>query len=81
MCRVPNVYPGVPDVENSVRSHGMEFVLLFHNHELTPHEGSSGFAELMQQIDSALVRLEVDIYWIVQAGLDPTSFLREHKTA
>jgi sugar phosphate isomerase/epimerase len=64
---------------SSVRSHGMEFVLLFHNHELKPQEGSSGFAELMKHTDSALVRLEVDIYWIVQAGLDPAAFLVEHK--
>jgi sugar phosphate isomerase/epimerase len=66
-------------VGSSVRSHGMEFVLLFHNHELMPQEGSSGFAELMKHTDPMLVRLEVDIYWIVQAGLDPAAFLREHK--
>jgi sugar phosphate isomerase/epimerase len=64
---------------NSVRSHDMEFVLLFHNRELMPQDGSSGFAELMKHTDPALVRLEVDIYWIVQAGLDPAAFLREHK--
>jgi sugar phosphate isomerase/epimerase len=63
----------------SIRSQGMEFVFLFHNHELMPQEDSSGFAELMKHTDPALVRLEVDLYWIVQAGLDPAAFLREHK--
>ena len=63
----------------SVRSRGMEFALLFHNHELMPQQGSSGFAELMKHTDAALVHLEVDLYWIVQAGLDPASFLERYK--
>jgi sugar phosphate isomerase/epimerase len=40
----------------SVRGHGMEFALLFHNHELMPQQGSSGFAELMEHTDAALDR-------------------------
>jgi sugar phosphate isomerase/epimerase len=63
----------------SVRSGGMEFALLFHNHELTPQHGSSGFAELMEHTDPALVHVEVDVYWIAQAGLDPGSFLAKYK--
>jgi sugar phosphate isomerase/epimerase len=67
------------EVAGRVRRHGMTFALLFHNRELMPQEKSSGFAELMKHTDPTLVRLEVDIYWIVQAGLDPEAFLREHK--
>jgi sugar phosphate isomerase/epimerase len=63
----------------SIRNHGMQFALLFHNHELMPQDGSSGFNELMEHTDPALVHLEVDIYWIAQAGLDPAAFLRKHK--
>ena len=63
----------------SVRSHGMEFALLFHNHELMPQQGSSGFAELMEHTEASLVHLEVDVYWIAQAGLDPASFLERYK--
>jgi len=59
--------------------HGMTFALLFHNHELLPQDGSSGFAELMKHTDPALVSLEVDVYWITQAGLDPAAFLRQHR--
>lgn len=62
-----------------VRSHGMEFALLFHNVELVPQDDSSGFNELLKHTDPALVHLEVDVYWISQAGLDPATFLREHK--
>ena len=60
-------------------SYGMAFALLFHNHELLPQGGSSGFAELMSHTDPALVSLEVDAYWIVQAGVDPADFLRRHQ--
>jgi sugar phosphate isomerase/epimerase len=63
----------------SVRGHGMKFALLFHNHELKPQQGSSGFEELMKHTDPALVHLEVDIYWIAQAGLDPATFLQSYK--
>jgi len=67
------------DAGRKAGSHGMTFALLFHNHDLLPQQGSSGFAELMKHTDPALVALEVDIYWIVQAGLDPAAFLRQHK--
>ena len=62
-----------------VHSNGMTFALLFHNHELMPQDGSSGFAELMKHTDPALVSLEVDVYWIAQAGMDPVAFIREHQ--
>lgn len=64
---------------HTTASYGMTFALLFHNHELLPQDGSSGFAELMEHTDPALVSLEVDAYWIVQAGVDPADFLRRHQ--
>jgi sugar phosphate isomerase/epimerase len=67
------------EVGANVRNRGMQFALLFHNHELMPQQGSSGFAELMEHTDAALVHLEVDVYWIAQAGLDPASFLERYK--
>jgi sugar phosphate isomerase/epimerase len=59
--------------------YGMTFALLFHNHELLPQDGSSGFAELMQHTDPALVSLEVDAYWIAQAGVDPADFIGRYQ--
>ena len=59
--------------------YGMTFALLFHNHELLPQDGSSGFAELMEHTDPALVSLEVDAYWIAQAGVDPADFIGRHQ--
>jgi len=57
---------------------GMQF--LFHNHdyEFQPLEGSTGFQELMVHTDPALVKLEMDIYWAVQAGQDPFVFMKTY---
>jgi sugar phosphate isomerase/epimerase len=63
----------------SVRDQGMEYVFLSHGHEFLPQEGSTGFDELMKNTDPALVKLEVDIYWLVQAGIDPAAFLSRYR--
>lgn len=63
----------------SVRDQGMQFAFLSHGHEFLPQEGSTGFEQLMQNTDPTLVKLEVDIYWLVQAGVDPADFLRRYR--
>jgi sugar phosphate isomerase/epimerase len=63
----------------SVRDQGMEYVFLSHGHEFLPQEGSTGFDELMKNTDPTLVKLEVDIYWLVQAGVDPAAFLHQYR--
>lgn len=63
----------------SVRDQGMQYVFLSHGHEFLPQEGSTGFDELMKNTDPALVKLEADIYWLVQAGVDPAAFLNQYR--
>jgi sugar phosphate isomerase/epimerase len=65
-------------VGKHAQSSGMEMV--FHNHcyEFRPMEGSNGFAYLMQHTDPALVKLELDIYWLMQGGQDPMAVLKRH---
>lgn len=60
------------------QSQGMEFV--FHNHcyEFRPIDGTTGFAHLMQHTDPALVKLEFDIYWLIQGGQDPMAMLKKY---
>jgi sugar phosphate isomerase/epimerase len=57
---------------------GMQFA--FHNHcyEFAPMGGTTGFATLMQHTKPELVKLEVDCYWLTQAGQDPITFLKAH---
>jgi sugar phosphate isomerase/epimerase len=63
----------------TVRDQGMELAYLCHSHEFLPQNGSSGFDELMRNTDPALVKLEIDIYWLVQAGINPSELLRKYR--
>jgi sugar phosphate isomerase/epimerase len=63
----------------AVRDQGMEFAHYFHGHVFLPQQDSTGFHELIRNTDPNLVKLEVDIYWLVQAGQDPAAFLRTHR--
>jgi sugar phosphate isomerase/epimerase len=64
-------------VGDGAKKRGMQFV--FHNHcyEFQPMEGSTGFQTLMEHTDKSLVKLELDMYWLTQAGQDPAKVLRE----
>jgi sugar phosphate isomerase/epimerase len=61
-----------------VHDAGMEFVLHNLNYEFKPQGGSTGWEVLMQHTDPALVKLELDIYWLVQGGQDPYAMLTNH---
>jgi sugar phosphate isomerase/epimerase len=65
-------------VGKGARERGMQFA--FHNHcyEFKPLEGSSGFAALIEHSDPALVKLELDCYWLTQGGQDPLTMLKKH---
>ena len=63
----------------AVRDAGMEF--LFHNHcyEFKPQEGGvTGWETLMKNTDPKLVKMEFDMYWLTQAGQDPSAMLRKY---
>jgi sugar phosphate isomerase/epimerase len=64
-------------VGEGAKQRGLQFV--FHNHcyEFKPMEGSTGFAELLKHTDPQLVKLELDMYWLTQAGQDPAKVLHE----
>ncbi len=62
-----------------LRNHGVQLAYLCHSHEFLPQDGSSGFEQIVRNTDPALVKLEIDLYWIVQAGVDPAAFLREYR--
>lgn len=59
-----------------LRAHDME--LLYHNHdfEFTRFtEGGCGFDVLLNETDPALVRFEVDTYWVERGGLNSRDFI------
>lgn len=61
-----------------VRSRG--FVLAYHNHdfEFVPFaDHSTPFHLLMAETDPLNVKLELDVYWVAKAGLDPVQQLKD----
>jgi sugar phosphate isomerase/epimerase len=65
-------------VGRGAHERGMQFVFHNHDYEFKPIENSNGFMVLMERTDPALVKLELDCYWLTQAGQDPLEFLRRH---
>ncbi len=70
------------DVFNAVgkgaKDRGMEFVFHNHDYEFKPVEGTTGWAVLMKRTNPALVKLELDCYWLAQAGQKPLEMLERH---
>jgi sugar phosphate isomerase/epimerase len=57
---------------------GMEFVIHNLDYEFKPQGGSTGWEVLMEHTDPHLVKLEFDIYWLVQGGQDPYAMLTQY---
>ena len=62
----------------AAKERGMEFTFHNHDYEFKPQGSTTGFAELMQHTDPELVKLELDLYWLTQAGQDPAAILTKH---
>lgn len=65
-------------IGQAARSRGL--VLAYHNHdfEFVPFDdGTTPFGLMMTETDPSDVKLEVDVYWVAKAGLDPVQCLRD----
>ncbi len=53
--------------------------LAYHNHdfEFIQMDGQTGYDILMNNTDKELVKLELDLYWVVRAGLDPVEIFKK----
>jgi sugar phosphate isomerase/epimerase len=61
-----------------VRSMGMQFGFHNHNYEFRKFGDTTGFDILTTEADPKLVCLEMDCYWITQAGQDPVAMLNQY---
>jgi sugar phosphate isomerase/epimerase len=55
--------------------------LAYHNHDFEfkkLEDGSAGYDIILQNTDKELVKLELDLYWVSKAGLDPIKLLEEN---
>jgi sugar phosphate isomerase/epimerase len=52
----------------------------YHNHafEFETLEGAMPMEVLISETDSGLVSFELDLFWVVHAGVDPASFIKKH---
>jgi sugar phosphate isomerase/epimerase len=52
----------------------------YHNHnmEFRSYNGVLAYDELLRLTDPALVTMEMDIAWVVTAGVDPVKYLKKH---
>jgi sugar phosphate isomerase/epimerase len=63
---------------SQVRDEGMELVFQNHCYEFKPQGGGlTGWDTLMGNTDASLVKLELDLYWLVQAGQKPAAVLAD----
>jgi sugar phosphate isomerase/epimerase len=53
----------------------------YHNHnlEFRTIDGVVAYDQLLQDTDPSLVTMELDIAWVVAAGFDPVSYLKNHR--
>jgi sugar phosphate isomerase/epimerase len=60
------------------KKRGMRFGFHNHNYEFRDlGNGATGFDTLMSHTDASLVCLEMDCYWITQAGRDPLEMFKK----
>ena len=54
--------------------------LAYHNHdfEFKDFNGEHGYDILLKNTDSNLVKMEMDIYWVVRAGYDPIALFKSN---
>jgi len=54
--------------------------LAYHNHdfEFKDFNGQHGYDILLKNTDSNLVKMEMDIYWVVRAGYDPIALFKSN---
>jgi sugar phosphate isomerase/epimerase len=57
---------------------GMQFGFHNHNYEFRRFGDTTGFETMMNRCDPKLVRIEMDCYWITQAGGDPLKMFQQY---
>ncbi len=54
--------------------------LAYHNHdfEFADMNGQHGYEILLNNTDKDLVKMEMDLYWVIKAGYDPVTLFKKH---
>ena len=61
-----------------VRRAGLVFAYHNHDFEFQPIDGQAPYDVLLAETDPALVRLELDLYWMARAKRDPLAYFHKY---
>jgi sugar phosphate isomerase/epimerase len=70
--------PQLNDIGARCQREGFVFGYHNHNFEFARVDGGYLFDTLLQATDPSLVKIELDVYWVAFAGVDPIAFLQTH---
>lgn len=64
----------------AIKAAGMTFAYHTHGYEFRPdpRTGETPFEALMKGTDPSMVSLELDVFWVTHAGVDPLALLRKY---
>ena len=65
-------------VAELAKAQGLNFAYHNHNSEFKTVGNTTGYEILLNETDKDLVKFEMDIYWVVRAGKDPLTLIKEH---
>jgi len=65
-------------VGEQVKKAGMQFGYHNHYNEFKPVDGKIPFDQLLKWCDPELVKIEIDVGWMVYAGFDPVDYMTKH---
>lgn len=65
------------ELGQAMKDRGLQLAYHNHNLEFAPLGDTTPWAVLMAETDPELVKIQLDLGWVVQAGLDPAEQLRE----
>lgn len=60
------------------RAAGLQMAYHNHDFEFQPKSGKVPYEVLLKETDADLVKMELDLYWTVKAGLDPLQLFAKH---
>jgi sugar phosphate isomerase/epimerase len=78
----PDAWKRIADVFNRAgelgKKAGIQFAYHNHNFEFEPVAGKLPYDLLLEQCDPSLVKMELDLCWIVAAGKDPLEYFKRY---
>jgi sugar phosphate isomerase/epimerase len=78
----PDIWKRVAETFNRAgeasKKAGIQFAYHNHHFEFAPVDGKMPYDLLLEQCDPALVKMELDLCWIVAAGRDPLDYFKRH---